>query len=54
MVNFAKPYGIKIDMKDKAMIVEGVHGVTAIGEYLGGGFLFEKFSSEGKIFFGVF
>ena len=54
MVNFSKSYGIKINMKDEAMVVEGIHGVTAVREYLSGGFLFEKFASEGEIFFGVF
>jgi hypothetical protein len=29
-------------MKDEAMVVERVHGVTAIGEDLVGSFLFEE------------
>ena len=36
------------------MVVEGVHGVTAIGEDLICSFLFKKLFSEGEIFFGVF
>jgi len=36
------------------MVVEGVHGVTAVGENLFGGRLLKKFLSEVEIFFGVF
>lgn len=36
------------------MVVEGVHGVTAIGEYLFGDFFFEQTFAEVKIFFGFF
>ena len=53
MVNFAEANRIKINMKNEAMVVEGVHGITAIGEDLFRGFFFEQTFAEGEIFFGV-
>lgn len=53
LVDFTQPNHIKVDMQDEAMVVEGVHGVTAIRENLCGGFLLKKFFTEGKIFFSV-
>jgi len=46
--------GIEIKMQGEAMVVEGVHGVTAIGEDLLCGFFFEQTFAEVEIFFGFF
>ena len=40
-------------MQYKTMVVEGVHGVTAIGEDLLCGFFFEQAFAEGEVFFCV-
>ena len=54
MVEFAKLNSIKIKMQNEAMVVEGVHRITAIWKYLVFCFFFEQTFAEGKIFFGVF
>ena len=54
MVEFPQLDGIKIKMQNKAMIVERVHCITAIGEYLFGGFFFEESFAESEVFFCFF
>lgn len=54
MVKFSELDGVEIKMQDEAMVVEGVHGITAIGEDLLCGFFFEQAFAECQIFFSVF
>ena len=54
LVEFAELHRIKIEVQNEAMVVEGVHGVTAIGEDLLGGFFFKQAFAEVEIFFRVF
>ena len=53
MVNFAKPHRIQINLQNKAVIVERVHRVCAVGEDLGDSFAFEGHASEREIFFRI-
>jgi hypothetical protein len=54
MTDICQLNGIEIKMQNEAMVVEGVHGVTAIGEDLLFCFFFEQTFAEGEIFFGMF
>jgi len=54
LVELAELDGVEIEMKNEAMVVEGVHSVTAIGEDLLGGFFFEQAFAECQIFLRFF
>ena len=54
MVYLTELDGVEIEMQNKAMVVEGIHGVTAIGEDLFFCFFFEQTFAECQIFFSVF
>ena len=54
LVEFAKLHCIEIKVQYKAMVVEGVHSVTAVGEDLLGCFFFKQAFAEVEIFLRFF